>query len=357
MPPKGKLGLREIAMAAQVSMATASRVLNGRGRVGAEIQKAVLVEAKKLGIDPSQRYKSRTIAFLLSNRATIHAFHSRILSGVEAHCRMRGWEIVSLSYQYSWHTPSNELQLPLVIGRRDLIRGVILAGTNSANLLELLRTRGIFFSVLGNNVIGDHARLEECDAVFADDIQGGLETTQQLLHLGHGHIWFVGNGQLPWFSRFREGYRRAMMEAGLPARESSIDSEDDSECGYLGTKSLLTQDYAVTAIVAGNDQVAGGVYKALREKGLAIPDDISVAGCDDTVGMLLYPSLSTTREFPEHLGRSLAEAVLSRIEDPGQRPMQITVPTEFVRRDSCAPPPVPPRNDQVPDAVGAPPTS
>jgi len=353
MPPKGKVGLREIAKAAQVSMATASRVLNGRGRVDAQIQKAVLAEAKKLGIDPLQRYKSRAIAFLLSNRPMLHAFHSRILSGVEAQGRVRGWEIVSLSCQYSQHTPSNELQLPQVIGRRDLIRGVILAGTNSANLLELLRTRGIFFSVLGNNVIGDHAQLEKCDAVFADDIQGGLETTQQLLRLGHRHIWFVGNSQLPWFSRFREGYRRAMTESSLPARESSIDSEDDSECGYLGTKSLLAHDNEVTAIVAGNDQVAGGVYKALRERGLSIPDDISVVGCDDTVGMLLYPALSTTREFPEHLGRSLAEAVLSRIEDPDQRPQQITVPTEFVRRDSCAPPPEPWRKELFPDAVGA----
>ena len=339
MPKKVKVGLREIAKAAHVSMATASRVLSGRGRVDEEIQKTVLAEAKKLGVDPSQRYKSKTLAFVLSNRAMLHAFHSRILSGAEAHCRMRGWDVVCLSYQYSRHTPSNELQLPQVIGRRDLIRGVILAGTNSANLLELLRNQRIVFSVLGNNVIGNHAQLEKCDAVYADDIQGGLDTTQQLLHQGHQHIWFVGNSRLPWFSRLLEGYRRAMSEAGLIARESSIDSEDDAECGYLGTKSLLAHNEEVTAIVAGNDQVAGGVYKALRERGLSIPDDISVVGCDDTVGMWLYPALSTTREFPEHLGRSLAEAVLRRIEDPDQEAQRITVPTEFIRRDSSGPPP------------------
>ncbi len=340
MPPKGKVGLREIAKAAHVSMATASRVLSGRGRVDEEVQKLVLAEAKKLGIDPGQRYKSKTLAFLLSNRAMLHAFHSRILSGAEAQCRMRGWEVVFLSYRYSPHTPWNELQLPRVIGRRDLIRGVILAGTNSANLLELMRRKGISFSLFGNNVMGDRSRLEQCDVVYADDIRGGLDTTQQLVRLGHRHIWFVGNIRLPWFSRFLDGYRRAMSESGLIARESSIDSEDDTECGYLGTKSLLAENEDVTAIVAGNDQVARGVYKALRERGLSIPDDVSVVGCDDTVGMWLYPSLSTTREFPEHLGKSLAEAVLRRIENPDQKPQSITIPTEFIRRDSSGPPPV-----------------
>jgi len=335
MPPKGKVGLREIAEAAHVSVATASRVMNGNGRVDAEIQKVVLAEARKLGINPAQRHKSKTLAFLLSNRTMLHAFHSRILSGAEEQCTARGWDMVFLSFHYSPRTPWSELHLPPVIARRDLIRGVILAGTNSANLLELLRHKEITFSVLGNNVMGERAELEKCDVVYADDIQGGLDATQHLLRLGHRHVWFVGNDRLPWFGRFLNGYRRAMSEAGLAARESSIDSEDDTECGYLGTKSLLARGEEVTAIVAGNDQIAGGVYKALRDRGLSIPENIAVVGCDDTVGMWLYPALSTTREFPEQLGKNLVEAVLRRIEDPDQTPQCITVPTEFIRRDSC----------------------
>ncbi len=127
--------------------------------------------------------------------------------------------MVFLSYRYSQHTPWNELRLPRIIGHSDLIRGVILAGTNSTNLLELLRHKGIAFSVLCNNVIGEGAQLEEYDAVYTDDIQGGLDATQYLLRLGHPHIWFVGNSRLPWFARFLDGYRRAMSEAGEPARE------------------------------------------------------------------------------------------------------------------------------------------
>lgn len=338
MPPKSKVRLREIAKAAHVSMATASRVLNGNLRVDAEIQKVVLAEARKLGVDFSQRYKNKTLAFLLSNREMLHVFHSRILSGAEAECTVRGWDMVFLSCHYSQHTPWNELYLPHVIRRRDVIRGVIVAGTNSTNFLELLQHKGITFSVLGNNVIGDRTQLEKTDVVYADDIQGGLDATRHLLRLGHRHIGFVGNTRLPWFARLFEGYRRTMKEAGLPVLESSVNSEEDSECGYLGTKSLLARGVEVTAIVAGNDQLAGGVYKALRDNGLSVPKDISLVGCDDTVGTWLYPALSTTREFPELLGKNLVETVLRRIEDPDREPQLITIPTEFIHRDSCGRP-------------------
>jgi len=128
-----------------------------------------------------------------------------------------------------------------------------------------------------------------------------------------------------------------MEENGRVPCESSTDSGDDAESGYLGTKSLLARNKPVTAILAGNDPTAHGVYKALRARGLKIPDDISVAGCDDTVGAWLYPALSTTREFPEQLGKQLVELILNRIAKPDLDPQWITIPTEFIKRDSCGP--------------------
>jgi DNA-binding LacI/PurR family transcriptional regulator len=334
----GKVGLREIASAANVSVATASRVLSGNTRVDRDIQKIVLEQAKKLGIDPAQRNKTKTLAFLLSNRAMLHAFHSRILSGAEAHCTANGWDMVFLSFNYSPHVPRTELHLPKVLQRHDVIRAVILAGTNSANLLELLSHKGIAFAVLGNNVVGEQQDLKNNDVVFADDIQGGQDATRYLISLGHRHIWFVGNTRLPWFARCFEGYRRAMEGHGLAARESSTDSPDDTESGYLGTKSLLAREEPVTAILAGNDPTAHGVYKALRDRNLRIPDDISVVGCDDTVGTWLSPALTTTREFPEQLGKQLVELVLKRIAESDQGPQCVMIPTEFIRRDSCGVP-------------------
>ena len=329
-----KIGLREIASAAKVSVATVSRVLNGNNRVDPAIQKIVLDAAAKLNVDISRRNKTKALAFLLSNRAMHDAFHSQILIGAEAYCAAHGWDIVFLSFNYSPHAPWKELHLPKVVQRHDVIRAVILAGTNSVNLIDLLNHKGITFVALGNNILGDPQNLDN-DVIFSDDTQSGYDMTRYLISLGHRHIWYVGNTRLPWFARCFAGYHRAMEQAGLESRQSSIDSEDNLEIGYLGTKSLLARDPSVTAIFAGNDPAANGVYKALRDSGFRIPDDISVAGCNDTIGAWLYPGLTTIREFPEQLGKKMVEMVLSRIDHPEQPPQRVTIPTEFIKRDSC----------------------
>lgn len=336
---KPRVRLSEIAALANVSVATVSRVLSGNKRVDPLIQKIVLEAAEKLDVDLSQRNKTRALAFLLSNRAMQHAYHSRILLGAEACCASHGWDMIFLSLNYQPRANWKEIHLPRVIERQDVVRGVVLAGTNSTNLIELLLQKGITFVVLGNNVIGDLPD-GQCDVVTSNDIQGGYDMTRYLLGLGHRHVWFVGNTRLPGFARCSEGYRRAMEDAGFQPRLSHIDSEDETEVGYLGSKSILARGEPVTAIFAGNDPTAHGVYRGLRDSGLRIPDDVSVAGCDDTVGGWLHPGLTTIREFPEQLGKQMAELAISRIGNPAQPHQQITVPTELIKRDSCAQVPV-----------------
>jgi DNA-binding LacI/PurR family transcriptional regulator len=329
-----KIGLREIAAAANVSIATVSRVLNGNNRVDPAIQAVVLQAAAKLDVDVSQRNKAKSLAFILSNRLMLHPFHSRVLSGAEAYCAAHGWDMIFLSFKYPLNVAWDELHLPKVAQRRDVIRAVIVAGTNSASLTELLDHKGIPYVALGNNIF-DESRHAKGDTIYSDDTRGASDMTRYLISLGHRHICFLGNIRLPWFARCYAGYTRAMNEAGLPVRLSAIDSEDDKEVGYLGTKSLLARGEPVTAIFAGNDSTAHGVYKGLRDSGLRIPDDISVAGCDDTVGEWLYPGLTTIREFPEQLGKQMVELILRRIANPSLEPQQITVPTELIKRDSC----------------------
>lgn len=331
---RNKLGLREIASAAQVSISTVSRVLNGSNRVDPAIRKKVLAAAAEFEIDLSQRNKSKTLAFLLSNRSMQHAFHSTLLLGAEAHCAARNWEMIFQSTHYPPQVPAKELHVPKVVQRHDIAQGVVLAGTNSPNLLELLSSKNIPFVVLGNNVMGGLEAFDY-DVVFSDDIQGGRDITRYLIGLGHRHIWFVGNLHLPWFARCFEGYRRAMEEAGLNPRQSSVDSEDETDIGYVGTKSILARGEPVTAIFAGNDPTAHGVYKALRDSGLDIPGDVSVVGCDDTVGSWLYPALTTIREFPDLVGKQMVDFLLNRLANPGQPRQQITLPTEVIKRDSC----------------------
>jgi DNA-binding LacI/PurR family transcriptional regulator len=331
-----KVGLREIAEAAKVSMATVSRVLNGNNRVDPAIQAAVLNAAAKFDLNLLQRNKAKTLAFLLSNRVMLHPFHSRILSGAEACCAVHGWDIVYLSFNYPLNVQRDQLHLPKLLDRRDLIRAAIVAGTNSGSLIELLEHEGVPYVALGNNIF-DVPPMSKGDLVFSDETQGSNDMTRYLISLGHRDIWFVGNTRLPWFARCFRGYGRAMEEAGFAPRNLNVDSEDDAEVGYIATKSIVARREPVTAIFAGNDATAHGVYKALRDSGLTIPDDISVAGCDDTVGEWLYPGLTTIREFPEQLGKQMIELILNRIAKPGLESIQITVPTELVKRESCKP--------------------
>jgi DNA-binding LacI/PurR family transcriptional regulator len=188
------------------------------------------------------------------------------------------------------------------------------------------------FSAVVNNIVGDW-RPEEYDCVATDDVRGSAEITQYLISLGHRKIWYIGNQRLPWYARCAEGYRRTMHDAGLEPRFSEIRSED-RELGYLAAKSLLANGERPTAIFAGNDQAAAGAYRAVQESGIRIPHDISIAGFNDTMGDLLYPALTTAREFPSEQGRHLAEFTLRRIQEPDIPPQQILMPTELIRRDS-----------------------
>jgi LacI family transcriptional regulator len=102
----------------------------------------------------------------------------------------------------------------------------------------------------------------------------------------------------------------------------------------LAAKALLATGERPTALFVGTDQAASGVYQALQESGIRIPDDISVAGFNDTIGEVLHPGLTTVREFPKELGVHLAEFAIRRIQEPNLPPQQLIMPTELIRRES-----------------------
>jgi DNA-binding LacI/PurR family transcriptional regulator len=199
-------------------------------------------------------------------------------------------------------------------------------------MLTALREREIPFAVLGNNVVGDWIPAQY-DAVYSDDVQGALDVTAHLISEGHRDIWFIGDVELPWYARCAQGYRQCMLRAGLEPRLSQIHS-DDRQLGYLAMRSILSSGEPVTAVFAGSDQIARGVYEALGQAGLSIPDDISVVGFNDSEGALVTPPLTSVREFPEELGRHLAEFVMRRIQKPDRPPQQLTIPTQVVVRQS-----------------------
>jgi DNA-binding LacI/PurR family transcriptional regulator len=331
-----KITLRDVAHLAKVSTATVSRVANGNPQVETEIQARVLAASRQLGIDLTGGRKTRNIAFVLGNRDMLNEFQSQVLMGAEGYCAQHGWDLQFISFVADLGVLTRNVHLPEALTRHDRVGGVILSGTHSASTLSALRERRIPFSVLGNNIVGNW-RPEEHDCVTTDDVRGAAEVTRHLVSQGHHKIHFIGDQRLPWYARCAEGYLQTMKEAGLEPRFSEIRSED-RELGYLAAKSLLVNGKRPTAIFAGNDQAAAGVYCALQESGVRIPDDISVAGFNDTIGSVLHPALTTAREFPKEQGRHLAEFVLQRIHEPDQPAQQLVIPTELIRRDSIGAP-------------------
>jgi DNA-binding LacI/PurR family transcriptional regulator len=333
-----KATLRSVAMMAGVSVATVSRVMTGKVRVSQEIVERVLKSANELGVDLNRWNKSRLIAFLLCNRAVLHPFHSHILLGAEASVAEQGWNMLFVTLHYSPTQHWRDIHIPRVLERRDLASGFIIAGTSSQNLLDYLSYERVPYAVLGNNVVGEW-REEEHDVVSFDDVQGAVEVTNHFLSLGHRAIWFVGNLQLPWYRRRFEGYCQAMRAHGLEPLLSEIDSEKDEELGFLATKSLCSRGEPVTAVFAGGDPAVEGVYKALRDCGLRIPEDVSVAGFNDIEAPLMHPPLTSVRVFTEQLGRQLARLVLNRIENASRPKQHVLIPTQLIRRESSGPHP------------------
>jgi DNA-binding LacI/PurR family transcriptional regulator len=321
----------DVARLAKVSVGVVARIASG-SQVSPSTQATVLAAARKLGVTLTSGNKNRTITFILGNRDTVNEFQSKVLLGAEVYCAQHDWDLQFISFRCDLNAALGTLRLPEALMRSNRPSGVILTGTHSVSILSALSERQIPFSLVGNNIVGEW-RPDQYDCVFTDDIRGSTDITRYLIAQGHRNIWYIGNQRLPWFARCAKGYRQAMKEADLEPRFSEISSED-RELGYLAVKALLASGQRPTALFVGTDQAASGVYQALQESGIRIPDDISVAGFNDTIGEVLHPGLTTVREFPKELGGHLAEFALKRIHEPDLPPQQLVMPTELIRRES-----------------------
>lgn len=336
--PSRKVTLADIAQVAAVSTATVSRVVSGSAEVKPELRNRILRAAAQLGFDTKRGKKSKIIAFLLCNREVLHPFHSAILTATEAYCAERGYGVLFLSHQYSLNITVEEVEAPEILEERQVVSGVILAGTNSQSLLTFLSNRRVPWVVLGNNVVGP-SQEDSSRWVYFDDITSSYEMIKYLHSLGHRHIGFVGNILLPWYNRRFEGYRRAIEELKLDLHVSTLNSGEGEELGYLATKWLLQHKHGLTAIFAGDDAAAGGAYKAARDAGLEIPEDLSIAGFNDTSeAVSLHPPLTSVHVFTDQLGKQLAETLLLQIDDSESNLANFKLPTRLIRRESCAPP-------------------
>jgi LacI family transcriptional regulator len=335
--------IKDVSRTAGVSTATVSRVLNRTGLVEPETERRVLEAVEALGYrrnvnwERLSRKSSRMVCFLLGNRPMPNSMHVRLLMAAEHALTEAGYDLVFASFRYREQTPPARLDVPRLLQSRGVVDGVILAGVHHQNLLEAVETLGVPSIVLGNTCFGSKARMRT-DAVLYDDVKATEEATAYLVRLGHRRIAFVGNTALPWFERRHRGFQRALRGEKTQAVTARWDVEN-VEYGIRAMQQMLRSKEPPTAVVAGNDEVAGGIWKAAVTKGLVVPRDLSLIGFGDRLEFaMLEPSLTTITSFPEVLGAEAAQMLLEKLREPATALPARTFPCQMIERASCAPP-------------------
>lgn len=337
--------IKDVARKAGVSTATVSRVLNDSGYYDLETARRVRKVVAELGYRRNVHWKrlsrnaSETVCFLLGNRDSMNSMQMRMLMACERALNEAGYDLVFASFRYRAEAAAGHLELPRLISHEGTVDGVILAGVHYGNLLEALLRLKLPYVLLGNTFIGDKDRLKT-DAVIYDDVSGAYEATQYLVRLGHRRIAFVGNLSLPWFRRRYEGYRQALRRAGLEELTvASAWAVRNIEYGQLAAGELLRAGRPPTAIFAGNDEIAGGVWKELMKRSISVPRQMSLVGFGDREEFsILEPPLTSVSVFQERLGAELAQMLLEKLKKPGLRAPSREFPCKLEERGSCAPP-------------------
>jgi DNA-binding LacI/PurR family transcriptional regulator len=336
--------IRDVAQAAGVSVATVSRAMNQSDYVDRDTNERVMRAIEQLNYKKDanwsrmRKQSSETVLFLLSNWQSVTAFQMRMLESCERLMKARGYDLIFSRYDYPAKARPAELALPRMLEHTNAVDGVLLMGVQHGNLLRRLEKQKTPYAMLGNNFEGAAEDLERNAVVFDD--QGGMrEATEYLLRLGHRRVAFIGNGALPWFDRRRRGYETAMRERGLPSVMTTENWKVPSmDYGQLAVAQLLREGRMVSAIVAGNDEIAAGAWRELTKRKIAIPGEVSLIGMGDRAEFaILEPSLSTVSVFEEQLSERLTGMLMERVRDKKARPVTEVYPCKVVERASCGP--------------------
>jgi LacI family transcriptional regulator len=181
----------------------------------------------------------------------------------------------------------------------------------------------------------------EADLVQIDHKEGGYLATKYLIDLGHKTIGCIAGPSNTTVSTERlAGYRRALAEATLPCRQRWVmESDFSSEGGYRAAARLL-QRPGLTAVFASNDLMGIGLLRCAAEKGLRVPQDLSVVGFDGIeLGRYVHPALTTIAQSIGQLGELAANTLIQCIGRRGKGPFrQLVLPPEIIVRESSAPP-------------------
>ncbi|MGX1163086.1 LacI family transcriptional regulator [Pseudarthrobacter sp. SLBN-100] len=326
-----------IAAEAGVSVPTVSRVLNGRGDVSPRTRERVETLLRdhgyqRRGARPSVR--SGLIDLVFNDLDSPWAVE--IIRGVEEAANEAGASTVVSAIHRSANPTSTRQWLDNVSARAS--DGAILVTTDLDSFLRAELQR---LDVPA--VVIDPAGVPELDVptIGATNWTGAVGATEHLTGLGHRRIGFVAGVPGLWCSRARlDGYRAGLDAAGIPFDpDLVVEGDFDYQSGFRAGSTLLELSGPVTAVFAASDQMALGVYEAVRKKGLRVPEDISVLGFDDLPeARWASPPLTTVRQPLAEMGKLAARTVLRMLQGEGVASPRVELATRLVVRESTAAP-------------------
>jgi LacI family transcriptional regulator len=328
---RSRTTLAAIAAEAGVSLPTVSKVVNGRPDVAPDTRALVerlLGERQYQRPGPRRGRRSGLIDLIFNGLDSPWAVE--ILRGVEDWCASHAMGAAVSAVRHGSARPASWTS---ALASHDT-DGVILV-TSELTLPQLLQVReeGIPLVVVDPVSLPD----PNLPSVGATNWAGGLAATEHLLALGHVRIGAISGPADYLCSRARlDGYRSALERAGLAADHDLVRHGDfQHEGGFACGGELLDLAEPPTAIFAGSDQQALGVYEAARQRGLRIPQDLSVIGFDDLpAARWVSPPLTTVRQPLADMGRVAAEMLGDLIDGVPLRSQRVELSTELIIRES-----------------------
>jgi len=339
----------DVARLAGVSRATVSYVVNnqtgGSIPISEETRQRVLDAIAELGYVPDASARALRSGSTKTIGLIVPAIHNphfwQVADGVEQEADAAGYHILLSSIP-----PENKNAEDIfesLSNRR--IDGLVMipsfiyeSDKAQKTLAHLLKRR---FPIVG--MMADHGDMfRDFDRVISDYRDVTVDVMKHLLSLGHKRIGFIFGIAIPNLGSDRlSAYQEGLQSAGLPVDPSLvIECGPTTEDSYRATQQLLELPSRPTALLAINDLLAVGALRAIKDRGLDVPRDISLFGYDDIpLSKYLVPRLSTASKDGEKIGREATRLLLARLQDPGRPPQQVKLPARLILRESTGPAP------------------
>jgi LacI family transcriptional regulator len=334
--------MREVAERAGVAMSSVSRVLSGHPDVSPKMRRVVMAAVRDLGYQPDmlaqglRRGKTFSVGFTVSDIA--NPVLAEIVTGAEKRLRAAGY---SLLLTNSEGNPELDVEHVSLLARRRVDGFILsLADEHHAETVAALGQLTVPVVLVDRDV---PAGIDAACAVF-DHAHGMRAAAKHLLALGHRRIAFITGGPERPSRERRTAVEEELAAAGDGARCRVYAGEFTVEHGRGAATAILAEDPRPTAIIAGGNMLMQGALLTLQEAGVEVGKEISFVGCDDiAIAEIHRPPIAVVRRDIPAIGVAAAELLLAELEsgdDGGAgRPREVVLPTEFVARASCAPPP------------------